>query len=322
MKSLTRWPSPVRRAVTAIAVAVAIVSLHAPAPAHAATAHQLRVVTHNIGGGPTFRGSLDALDGVNAQISAFGPDVVMLEEVCGSQVDAFKAQHPTWSVLYSVMATNQHSCTESGSSDARQGQMLASPYAIASVSNHSLGYQDAPYPSGEPRRLSFTLLCGDIAIPGHSSSGLRACVTHLRAGADSDDHDARETQTATIRSLLTDRIWSQGQAVTVAGDFNAVPYWNAMNNMYRLTKSSAYTGTGDFHEADQTDTKWFSAAGPGVTCGAAACRAGERTYAAASKLDYAFISRNVTHGGAVSALAVDQYGSDHHLYRAYFNILY
>src|SRR5699024_4509318 len=114
----------------------------------------------------------------------------------------------------------------------------------------------------------------------------------------------------------------QGQAVTVAGDFNALPNWNAMNNMYRLTKDSSYTGTGDFHEADQTDKKFFDTHGTSVTCGENACRTGERTIGRATKYDYAFISRNVAHGGLVSALAADTYGSDHHLYRALFEIQY
>lgn len=322
---MRRVPRAPRWSVIATLVLVVAALLTTPMarPAHAATAHELRVLVHNIAGGPIFRGSPDALAGVNAQIAAFGPDVVMLSEVCASQRDAFQQAHPTWHVYFSVMVSNQRSCKVDGSDNIRQGQLLASPYPIANISNDGLGYTDVDaYADGEVRSKYFKLLCGDVAIPGHSATGLRACVTHLRAGHDAEDHTAREGQTATIRTLLHNRIWTQGQAVTVGGDFNAVPNWNAMNNMYRLTKDSQYTGIGDFYEADQTDEKFFDTAGPSVTCGTSACRSGERTYATASKIDYAFISRNVTHGGRVSALAADKYGSDHHLYRALFEIQY
>lgn len=303
-------------------VAAALLQVHTPA-AHAASAHELRVIVHNIAGGPTFRGSPDAIAGVNAQIEAFHPDVVMMAEVCASQRDAFQEAHPDWHVYFSVMVSNQRSCKVDGNDNIRQGQLLASPYPISNITNDLLGHPDVDaYPDGEKRTKNFKLLCGDVAIPGHSATGLRACVTHLRAFQDPEDHTAREAQTAKIRSLLHDRIWTDGQAVTVGGDFNALPNWNAMTNMYRLTKDSQYTGIGDFYEADQTDAKWFGNAGPSVTCGEKACRSGERTLGASSKYDYAFISRNVTHGGRVSALAADKYGSDHHLYRALFEIQY
>jgi len=321
-----RTRRPVVSAVVAMStmvLAMMVATLTPPVPANAATAHQLRVITHNIAGGPTFHGAPEALDGVNAQIEEFRPDVIMLTEVCASQRTAFQEAHPTWHVYFSVMVSNQRSCKVDGSTNIRQGQMLASPYPISNISNDLLGHPDVDhYPDGEKRTKYFKLLCGDVAIPGHSATGLRACVTHLRAFQDPEDHDAREAQTAKIRSLLHDRIWTQGQAVTVAGDFNALPNWNAMNNMYRLTKDSSYTGTGDFHEADQTDKKFFDTHGPSVTCGENACRTGERTIGRATKYDYAFISRNVTHGGRVSALAADTYGSDHHLYRALFEIQY
>ena len=311
-----------RRALTVTAVvtiAIALATLQAPSRASAASDHQLRTIGHNIAGGMEFRGDPAALTGVNDQISKFGPDVVMLSEVCGSQVEAFREQHPDWHVHYSEMLSNQGSCDEAtGATSTSQGQLLASPYPIDDVEIHDLGHDEVS--SG--RYLDFTLLCGDVAIPGHRADGLRACVTHLRAGTEADDHEAREGQTENIRTLLRDRIWDQGQAVTVSGDFNALPNWNPMDSMYRLDRDSQYTGAGDFHEADQTDPKYFDTHGPSVTCGERACRTGQRTIGKASKLDYAFISRNVTHGGRVSGLAVDQYGSDHHLYRALFEIQY
>ncbi|HEY9251856.1 MAG TPA: endonuclease/exonuclease/phosphatase family protein [Nocardioides sp.] len=283
--------------------------------------YQLRVVSHNIEGGNGFHGGGEALDGVEAQIVAFNPDVVMLEEVCASQYEAFKARHSDWNVYFTQMTDNQRTCEGSGDPDRRQGQMLASTHSLTNVTTHALSApQQADYSDGEERLLRFKLMCADVKIGSRADDALRACVTHLRAGTDADDHTVREAQTAEIHRILHDRIWTQGQAVTVAGDFNAVPNWNAMNAMYYLQKNGTFGGDGDFHEADQTDVKFFDNRGPSVTCGSTVCRTGERTYASATKLDYAFISRNVTHGGVVSALAPDRYGSDHYLYRALFNI--
>lgn len=323
MKPSARPRRPIGAAAGIAILAMLLAAVSAPSPASAATAHELRVLTHNIAGGPIFRGGPEAISGINTQIAAFDPDVIMLTEVCASQRTAFQQAHPTWHVYFSVMVSNQRSCKVDGSTNIRQGQMLASPYPISNISNDLLGHPDVDqYDDGEKRTKRFKLLCGDIAIPGHSATGLRACVTHLRAFQDPEDHDAREAQTAKIRTLLHDRIWDQGQAVTVAGDFNALPNWNAMDSMYRLSRDSQDTGVGDFHEADQTDAKFFDTHGPSVTCGDDACRTGQRTIGKATKYDYAFVSRNVTHGGRVSALAADKYGSDHHLYRALFEIQY
>lgn len=323
-----RWP---RAVVAATVLALLLTTAHAqtptrasaiPAPTVAPSAYELRVVTHNIAGGPTFKGSLDALDGVNAQIESYGPDVVMMSEVCGNQVKAFREQHPQWHVHYSEMVSNQYSCTENGGASTSQGQVLASPYPIADVSADDLGHPDnRPYADGEERWLYFTLLCGDIAIPEHSDDGLRACVTHLRGGRQDVDVAARTAHTAAIRSLLHDRIWARGQAVTVGGDLNAWPNWDSLDNLYRLTKDGRYAGPGDFYEADQTDQNFFGLRADPVICGLSACRTGQYT-TSSTKIDYAFISRNVTHGGRVSGARTSPHGSDHYLYRALFEIQY
>lgn len=311
--------------LTTIAMAASLVLLGAPTPASAAGPHQLRVITHNIAGGPRFHGAAAALSGVNGQIDKFDPDVVMLTEVCESQVRAFRKEHPTWHIRFAVMIDNQSKCEDEFSGEPygqRQGQLLASPHPISGRYVHSLGHPDSDQsgPNGASRTKWFKLLCGDIAIPGHASDGLRACVTHLRAFGRPGDHRAREAQTKRIRHVLHDVIWKQGKAVTVGGDFNAKPNWNAMDDLYKLNRDSQYAGRGDFHEADQTDPNHFDNHGS-VTCGPRACRSGENTKGD-RKLDYLFISRNVTHGGRVSGLAKGTYGSDHKLYRASFEIQY
>lgn len=308
--------------LTATAVAAGLALLGNPTPAEAASPHQLRVITHNIAGGPDFRGSPMALYGVNTEIKKFSPDVVMLTEVCESQVRAFRKAHPSWHFRFTVMIDNQRRCEEAdGATGQRQGQLLASPHPMTGRYEHELGHPDHGKPGDDPRRTKrFSLLCSDIAIPGHSATGLRACVTHLRAFNSEEAHRAREAQTKRIREALHDVIWKQGKAVTVGGDFNAKPNWNAMDDLYRLNRDSSYTGRGDFHEADQTDPKYRKDHGS-VTCGPKACRNGQPTKDT-RKLDYVFISRNVTHRGRVSGLATDRYNSDHKLYRALFEIRY
>lgn len=307
--------------VVALAAAVAgTPALPAQAAATAPEPYRLKVVEHNIEGGPGFGGAPEALAGVNAQITAFDPDVVMLTEVCASQRDEFVRKHPGWKVYFSVMVEVQASCgNKSTNPNLRQGQLLASPHALSNVSNDNLGDADAADPN---RVKQFKLLCADVKIGTRAPDSLRACVTHLRAHQDADDQAARERQTARIRTLLHDRIWTQGQAVTVGGDFNALPNFNAMDSLYHLKRDSTFGGAGDFHEAEQTDPQWFSTHGPSVTCRETVCRTGERTFGAASKYDYLFISRNVTHGGRVSGLVLDTYKSDHHVYRAFFDITY
>ena len=316
--------------MTATAVAAALALLGTPTPANAsASPYELRVITHNIAGSMNFDGSARALDGVNTEIDRFGPDVVMLTEVCESQVRAFKDDHPGWHIRFSVMIDNQSSCETAGSGEpygTRQGQMLASPHPISNRSAHPLGHPDHDETGAQARTKWFTLLCGDISIPGQSREGLRACVTHLRAFNQPEDHRAREAQTKRIREVLHDEIHQKGKAVTLGGDFNAKPNWNAMDDIYRLDRDSKYTGRGDFYEADQTDPKYFQDHGS-VTCAARVCRNGQHTkdthdLGKSRKIDYLFISRNVTHGGRVSGLAPDDYGSDHRLYRGLFEIQY
>ena len=59
------------------------------------------------------------------------------------------------------------------------------PEAISNISNDLLGHPDVDHhDDGEKRTTRFKLLCGDIAVPGHSATGLRACATHLRAFQD------------------------------------------------------------------------------------------------------------------------------------------
>lgn len=311
-----------QRLVTLIAALTVFgtATVASPVEAAAVSPHQLKVIEHNIAGGAIFNGSYDALDGVEAQIPIFNPDVLMLTEVCAVQMEEFKAKHPTWSVTYSVMGSNIPQCENTKGYKAYAGQMLASPYPMSNITNAKLGESNVVTDQdGNVVEQIFKLLCADIAVPGHSATGLRACVTHLIA------HPEQAAPRAVQIADMADQVntWvNQGKAVTVGGDFNTRPWTAALDDIYNLTNTGTFDGPGMFHEADQADSRWFTPRPDDVTCrGTTQCRTGQFTLTD-RKYDYVFISRNVTHGGAVSALAMSGYGSDHSLYRAAFDITY
>lgn len=268
--------------------------------------YQLRALAHNIAGGPINRGAAVALDEMTTQIAEFSPDVVMLEEVCASQRDAFQERFPDWDVEYVPMVD-----AHSGCGPGPQGQLLASRWPLSDVTITPLLDPDGV--------KQFNLLCADVALPTRHEHDVRACVVHLRAFQDAAAIAARERQARRIRDALHDRIEVQGQAVVVGGDFNARPWFPAMDAMYRLTTGGATTGDGDFREADETDTRYFDAAE--ATCSATACRSGQPTIGVASKYDYVFFSHHHA-TGRVSGLAGALGASDHHLYRAFADLTF
>lgn len=304
----------------------------------AADTYRFRVLEHNVAGGTEFRGEPEALDYVNEQIANedFPVDVVMLTEICASQRDDFVEAHPDWHVYFSVMISNQRTCSDPDTDNIRQGQLLASPYPLGDMTNENLGYPDTDeYDDGEKRVKNFKLLCADVAIPGYAEDEFRACVTHLRAFGTDEAKHAREQQLLEIKSISAERIWDQGQSLVVGGDMNSHPHEASMDSMYYLNRAGHYAGPGDFYEADQSDPKNFATRPSGVACAPHGCRTGASTLddskvAGTKKYDYVFFSRNRVKNG-VSGLPME-YGtagcdpdaddrskrcSDHRLYRAY-----
>lgn len=320
-----------RTMVTLAAVALAA-SSWAPGASAATvepTPHELRVLEHNIAGGPKFKGSPEALNGINDQITKFGPDVVVLTEVCASQRNAFAAEHPDWTLHFTEMVPSS-SCADDGESTAPQGQLIASPHPMTNLQTIPLGQTDQNVDADGTvlKEKVFNMVCGDVAVPGHTATGLRACGVHLIAFQEpvegwipKDRIGARTKQIETMAGHLNTWV-ADGKAVTVAGDFNTTPWKPTIDALYQLKTDGTFNGPGWFHEADQTDNKWFDTRPSGVECREnKQCRTGQATLSK-SKYDYAFVSRNVTHRGEVSALSTDKYGSDHSLYRALFNIIY
>lgn len=268
---------------------------------------KFEVLTHNVGGGAENDGGPAGIAYTFSRIDAAKPDVVMLEEVCQAQLDAFKAKYPGWSVLFAPMTTNVGGEKCGGTP---KGQLLASPRPMTEAIRKDLGDPDGP--------KSFTLLCGDVTVPGTQRKVL-ACVTHLHAtGSDfAVAEAARKRQAWRIADTLNPRI-NDGKSVVLAGDFNAGPGREPLNNLYRLTTSGNPTG-GKFDEADQTDaSREEYARREDVTCAAASCRSGEGTLVdGKAKLDYVFFSHSRVADGQLGANVAGTGGSGHRVYHAW-----
>ncbi len=260
------------------------------------------VLTHNIGGGAENDPGANGIAYTFSRIDADKPDVVMLEEVCLSQYNLFKARYPSWAALFAPMRASHPGCANGEA----KGQVLAAPRAMVEVMREDLGDVD-----GEKH---FTLLCAAVPMP-KTARKVISCVTHLRAeGNDAAAAEAaRGRQTQRIHDLLKTRI-RDGQAVVLAGDLNAGPKRATLDPLYRLTRDGG-TGGGLFDEADQTDPRRESFVEKEVTCAAQACRSGESTTENGSKLDMVFFSHNRV-GGALKADALERGGSGHRVYRA------
>lgn len=263
------------------------------------------VIQHNIGGGAENDPGEKGIAYTFSQIDEQNPDVVMLEEVCASQYEAFKARYPSWNVLFAPMRASHPGCANAEA----KGQVLASPRPMVETIREDLGDVD---PQGDKH---FTLLCGSVSMPDTARKVL-SCVTHLRAqGNDAAAAEAaRGRQVRRVNQLLNDHV-KDGKAVVLAGDFNAGPEKDTLDPLYRLTRNGGDNG-GLFDEGDQTDPNRVKNAKPEVKCGADACRSGEPTMAEGyAKLDFAFFSHNRV-GGELKANPLSSGGSGHRLYKA------
>lgn len=271
------------------------------------TGRRFDVLAHNVGGGAENDGGPAGIAYTFTRIDAAKPDVVMLEEVCQAQVDAFKARYVGWSVLFAPMTTNEGADKCGGTP---KGQLLASPRAMTEEIRQDLGDPDGV--------KHFTLLCGEVPVPDTQRKVL-ACVTHLHATGDQPEiaEAARKRQAWRIAATLDPRA-NGGQAVVLAGDFNAGPGREPLDNLYRLTTAGDFTG-GKFDEADQTDVNGEkNALRDEVRCAASACRTGEGTMADNyAKLDYVFFSHDRVVDGQLGAEVDGNGGSGHKVYRAW-----
>lgn len=261
-------------------------------------ARPFKAITHNIAGGLLSKGDPAALDKVTEEARASDPDVVMLQEVCESQVAALKKRFPKWDVRFAPMVVEKASCGEEA-----LGNVLASPWNMSEMEVTDLGTAFG---------RNFNMLCADLAKPGFGAHGVRACATHLRAWHDEEAEPMRIAQTAKIHDVLAPRIRKQGQAVVIAGDFNSGPQRAPMDNIYRQAADGKNDGKGLFREVDQNDEAFFAKAD--AKCAAKSCRSGEGTHGHSAKLDYIFFSVNRARG-SVDGKVMGKGASDHGLLR-------
>ena len=255
------------------------------------------VITHNIAGGMLNFGDPKALSAVEAAIANAKPDAVMLQEVCQTQADAFKASHPAWAVEFRVTRPQHPNC-------GPLGHLVASPHGLSDVDETDLGDAD-------PGK-SVTLLCGDMKFENRKGT-VRICSTHLRARGN-DPVAADEGRTREVLRLvdaLKPHV-NAGKAVIFAGDMNSGPKKELLDPIYRL-KLNGNWGGGMFDEADQTDPHREEYKDQGVICAPNACRSGEPTHDN-SKLDHIYFSANMI-AGEIEAHVGNKGNSDHHLYR-------
>ena len=284
-----------KTAVMMVTMVMVLVSIsHAPA---SAADYEFRVISHNVAGGPKNFGGESAFQTVYEQVPLFHPNVVMLQEVCMNQRDMFERKYRAnnWSVHWTPMRANHPNCPEIAPGVRHaQGQLLASKHSMTEVTS-------TPLPGTDPTLRQFSLLCATV----HAGLVVRACTTHLIANGT---EDVRALQTQTIAATVAPYI-AADMPVVVGGDFNAEPDAKSMDHMYRLDTNDRFTGTGQFHEGDQTD--------PTVCAGT--CRGGEVTIGQ-KKLDYVFFSENAcdrTVSGYISGGVITSTVSDHDLYRAW-----
>jgi endonuclease/exonuclease/phosphatase family metal-dependent hydrolase len=255
------------------------------------------VITHNIAGGMLNFGDPKALNTVEAAIANAKPDAVMLQEVCQTQADAFKASHPAWAIEFRVTRPEHPNC-------GPLGLILATPHGLSAVDETDLGDADPG------KRV--ILLCGDMKFENRKGT-VRICSTHLRAkGKDAvaaDEGRAREV--LKLVDALRPHV-NAGKAVVFAGDINSGPRKELLDPIYRL-KLNGNWGGGMFDEADQTDPNREQYRDQGVVCAPNACRSGEPTHDN-SKLDHIYFSHNMI-AGDIEARVGNKGNSDHNLYR-------
>jgi endonuclease/exonuclease/phosphatase family metal-dependent hydrolase len=262
--------------------------------------HKFKVVSHNItgGGSPNF-GAPEALNAVNAQIAKFSPDVVMLQEVCPSQVAAFKEQHPRWELRFEPLNLGHRGC-----GGQPQGNVLASRHGLWNESRTALGENDSD------GSRAYRMLCADVGYP-HGAAKVRACVVHLRYGFNEQEAAMRARQMKVIHRTLADDINQKNKAVVVAGDFNNTPRHYAMDTMYKLASGDDFRGPGNFYEADQRDSR--------ICPASRNCRDGEATHDTGEgrrKIDYVFFSENRA-TGTFSLGTILAHRSHHKVVRAW-----
>lgn len=302
-------PSPTQavRRVLALALLCALVALGTVAPAGAGEPSErprLRlerfdVVDHNV----QLRAS--AVQAALDRAAATDASLVLLQEVCWSQVRSVRQAHPDWTVAYQpgVDSPQCRAADLTGVPDLRRRDSgLVAIWTGGStgvVTSHVFRSQATQrVPRGPARRLEDGVVCVSWSARGVVRRG---CSTHLVNAARVPSRLGTQFRQAREVRRLT-RPWvRRGDVVVVGGDFNARPLSRPMDLMYRVD------GDGAFHEAT------------GCPRSVDVCRRALTTTfdGGRIKIDYVFFSANRMAVTSPRRLAVVPTLSDHHLLSAW-----
>ena len=183
----------------------------------------IKAITHNIAGGAIHNGDWRALSTVERKIKRQNPDVVMLQEVCASQLESLKRWHPDWSFAWAENTDSHNACDGDPASGPVEnvegdelGDVLMSRRALSNVQATVLPH------SGDADGRGWTrwqhLLCGDFTKAGHV---VRACSTHVMIQRADPVVVGNADQVRTIASMMAP--YRRRGPVVIGGDFNAGP---------------------------------------------------------------------------------------------------
>ena len=202
---------------------------------------RIDVVDHNVQLRPSaVQAALDRAASTDATL-------VLLQEVCSSEVRRIRAAHPDWTVAYqrSVDAPQCRARDLTGLPDlGRRDSGLVAIWTGGStgvVTSHVFRHQGTRRGTrGAEGRFRDGVVCVSWAARGVVRRG---CSTHLvNASRLPTRRGTQFRQAREVRRLT--RPWvRRGDVVVVGGDFNASPQSRPMDLMYRVD------GDGAFHEA-------------------------------------------------------------------------
>ncbi len=299
----------------------------------------LRAVSFNICGGQCNGGQPSGLDAAYPLIDDYQPQLVFLQEVCWSQLQAFAAHYDgTYQVGFATILQNYSGCgvadcsvndDDDPSNDEPRcwiGPMVAARGTLFEPEAVPIGGNDdqvnGDNPVVPPR--DFHAACAGVVLDDLPTRAMRACSAHFRAFQDPGgvNDAARLEQASNLTAHLAGDV-AAGSIVVIGGDLNAPPFKASMSPFYALDAPDQ-PSTGIYYEADQDDGRYYA---DYCADGAAACRSGAVTLgplgagasAGSNKYDYVFFSET-SDPASVSALPIDVATSDHAFYRALIEV--
>jgi Endonuclease/Exonuclease/phosphatase family len=214
----------VTRKLTALIVAfiaALIVAICSPATGDDANRRKLlvpdqewRIISQNIAGGAMHNGDASALAEVQFHVNGgFRAQIVLMQEVCGSQLTWFKNRHPDWDVYGVVSRVAHPNCP--GVDPDLYDVVASSAHQTAETTVHL-------YDDGVGGRTG-DMPCATIHVWQHPKP-VRACSAHFPTTAVSHDPDgAKYASAVTVTMAHLETYMQQGLPTVFGGDLNREP---------------------------------------------------------------------------------------------------